>query len=110
LHIVAYAKGAAMNMRTAVKRISIMIGEEQYEMISKKGLNISAFIRGLIDDHFSQHLIALSVSKKTYDLYNNVISNSGATDKDIEPLLVEVLKKVLDERLDKIKTLRSEIE
>ena len=98
-----------MNLRNAVKRISIMIGEDQYDKISKEGLNISAFIRSLIDDHFSHHVIALSVSKKTHDLYNKIVANTGATDGDIEPFLNEVLKKVLDQRLEKIKDIRNEV-
>ncbi len=86
-----------------------MIGEKQYERIAGAGLNISGFIRDLIDDHFSSHVISLSVSKKTHDLYEKIISNTGASDEDIEPLIVEVLKKVLDDRLEKIKSLKDQI-
>lgn len=97
-------------MRSPVKRINIMIEEDQYEQITKDGLNISGFIRGLIADHYSAHKITLSVSKKTSDLYNEIIANAGATDKDIEPFLHEVLKKVLDMRLEKIKNLKKKLE
>lgn len=86
-----------------------MIGEEQYERMVKAGLNISAFIRDLVDDHFSDDVISLRVSKKTRDLYHKIISNTGATDPDIEPFLIEMLKKVLDERLQKIKNLKNEL-
>ncbi len=87
-----------------------MVGEQQHEQICKAGINISAFIRDLIDDHFSQHKISIRVGKKTHDLYMKVIGNTGSTDEDIEPFLVEVLKKLLDKRLQRIKDLRTEFE
>ncbi len=99
-----------MEGRSPVKRISVMVGEEQYERMVQAGLNISAFIRDLIDDHFSEDVITLRVSKKTRDLYTKIVSNTGATDTDIEPLLTEVLKRLLDERLQKIKNLKSSLE
>jgi hypothetical protein len=99
-----------MEPRTPIKRISVMVGERQYERMIKGGLNISAFIRDLIEDHFSAHVISLSVSPKTHDLYMKVISNTGATDEDLEPLFVKVLKELLEARIQKIKVLQSELE
>jgi hypothetical protein len=99
-----------MDARSPIKRISIMIREDQYEQLSQDGLNISAFIRDLIEDHFSEDVITLRVSKKTQQLYSKVVSNTGATDQDIEPFLVDVLRKLLDERLQKIKNLKAELE
>jgi hypothetical protein len=99
-----------MDSRSPVKRISVMVGEEQYERMARAGLNISAFIRDLIDDHFSEDVITLRVSRKTHDLYTKIVSNTGATDADIEPLMSEVLKRLLDERLQKIKNLKSSLE
>ena len=96
-------------MRTNMKRINLMISEDQYEEIQRRGLNLSAFIRDLIEDHFSDHVIKVSVSPETYRLYNQVISNTGATDKDVDPLLVETLGKLLDVRLNKIKDLKSKL-
>ena len=98
-----------MDTRSPVKRISIMIGEQQYEQLSQAGLNISALIRDLIEDHFNESVISLRVSKKTQQLYTKIVSNTGATDEDIEPLLVDVLRKLLDERLQKIRSLKSEL-
>lgn len=99
-----------MDTRSPIKRISIMIREDQYEQLSNEGINISAFIRDLIEDHFSEDVITLRVSKKTHQLYTKVVSNTGASDSDIEPFLVEVLRKLLDERLQKIKNLKSELD
>jgi hypothetical protein len=102
-------KEPTMDNRSPIKRISVMVGEQQYEQMVAAGLNISAFLRDLIDDHFSNDVITLRVSKKTSEMYTKIISNTGATDDDIEPLLVEVLKKLLDERLQKIKNLKSSL-
>ena len=97
-------------MNSPVKRISVMIGEDQYERLAKANLNISALIRDLVEDYFSESKVTLSVSKKTRELYDKIISNTGATDKDIEPLLVDVLKKLLKIRLEKISALKTEFE
>ena len=83
-----------------------MIGEEQYKKIAERGLNLSGFVRDLIDDYFSDHVISVNVSKQTHDLYSEIISNTGATDDDIEPLLEEILKKLLDVRLKKIEQIK----
>lgn len=95
--------------RSPIRRISVMIREDQYEQLTEAGLNISAFIRDLIEDHFSDDVITLQVSKKSRQLYDRVISNTGATDQDIEPFVVDVLKNLLDDRLSKIKDLKSEL-
>lgn len=93
-------------MAGSVKRMNIMIGEEQYEKLSKAKINVSSFIRDLLEDHFSQTVINISVNQETFDLYNEVISNTGASDADIEPYLKEVLKKVLDKRIRQIEKLK----
>jgi hypothetical protein len=95
-----------METRSPVRRINVMIAEHQYERLANAGVNISALIRDLVEDHISDHVINLSVSKKTHDLYTKVVSSTGATDEDIEPLLMEVLKRLLDQRLDKIRGLK----
>ncbi len=97
-------------MSDNVKRISVLIEEDQYDRLSKAQINVSGLIRDLLEDYFSDTKITLSVSRKTRDLYEKIVSNTGATDKDIEPLLVQVLKDLLDVRLNKIKSLKSEFE
>ena len=97
-------------MSDNVKRISVLIEEDQYDRLSKAQINVSGLIRDLLEDYFSDTKITLSVSRKTRDLYEKIVSNTGATDKDIEPLLVQVLKDLLDVRLNKIKSLKAEFE
>lgn len=97
-------------MSENAKRISVLIAEDQYERLTKAQINVSALIRDLLEDYFSETKITLSVSRKTRDLYEKIVSNTGATDKDIEPLLTQVLKELLNVRLEQIKSLKSEFE
>jgi hypothetical protein len=98
-----------MSERSPVRRVNVIITEQQYEKLSKAGINISGLVRSLIEDHLSHHVITLGVSKKTYDFYAKIVANTGAEDKDIEPLLLDSLRKLLDQRIEKIKKLQSEI-
>lgn len=98
-----------MTPRSPIRRINVMIAEHQYETLTNAGVNISGLIRNLIEDHISKHVVALSVSERTHDMYTKVVANSGATDADIEPLFVEALKKVLAARVEKIKNLQNEL-
>lgn len=97
-------------MAENIKRISVLIEEDQYDRLTKAQINVSGLIRDLLEDYFSETKITLSVSRKTRDLYEKIVSNTGATDKDIEPLLVQVLKDLLEVRLQRIKSLKSEFE
>jgi hypothetical protein len=92
------------------KRISIMIGEHQHDMIVKNGLNISGLIRDLIEDHFSSSKITLAVSEKTSQLYSKIVANTGATDTDIEPFFTEALQNMLKARIKKMEQLSEELE
>ena len=92
-----------------MKRINLMVSEEQYDKIQSKGINLSSFIRDLIDDHFSEHVVHINVSAETHQLYNEILTNTGATDSDLDPLLVEALKKLVDVRLKKIQALKTKV-
>jgi hypothetical protein len=95
--------------RSPVRRVNVMIAEHQYEQLARAGVNISALIRDLLEDHLSDHVINLSVSKKTYDLYTKVVGSTGATDADIEPLVVDVLKALLAKRLAALESLQKSL-
>jgi hypothetical protein len=110
MHFKEKTKGkTAMHTRSPVRRINIMIAEHQYEKLAEAGVNISGLIRDLIDDHISAHVINIAVSSKTYEIYSKIVSNTGASDEDLEPHLVRALKDLLESRLEKISSLRSEL-
>ena len=86
-----------------------MIGEDQHEEISKRGLNLSGLVRDLIDDYLSEHTVVLSVSDETKSIYDQVVSNTGAKDEDIEPYLLEALKELLRERIKEMERLHKSL-
>jgi esterase/lipase len=92
-----------------LKRINIMLREDQYQKVVDAGLNMSGLLRDLLDDHFSKSKITLSVTPKTKQIYDNLISNFGGRDRDIEPHFVQVMDKVLQEKIDKIDALRKKL-
>ncbi len=73
------------------------------------GLNMSGLIRGLLDDHFSDQKIVLSVSTDVKKLYQTLISNLGAEDKELEVYFLEALDKFLADRTRQIDVLRKSI-
>lgn len=90
-------------MSKAQKRISLLLREEQYDIISEKGINLSGLVRDLLDDYLSEHKITIAVGEETKDLYDLVISNTGSSDEDLEVYLKEGLKALLK---DKIKVMQ----
>ncbi len=97
-------------MDKTLKRISLLVREDQYELLSHKGLNISGLVRDLIDDHLSDFKITLSVSEKTRSLYDRIISNSGTSDKELEVHFRRALHALLKEKIHDMQKLESEFE
>ena len=91
-----------------LKRISLLIREEQYETLNERGLNLSGLIRDLIDDHLADDKITLSVSEETRTLYDKIISNSGSSDREIESHFRQALKGLLDEKIKEMQELKKE--
>ncbi len=91
------------------KRINVMLRPDQKERVNKAGLNMSGLIRGLLDDHFSEEKIVLSVSPEVRRVYENVISNLGAEDKELEIYFLEALDRFLANRTRQIDALRTSI-
>ena len=96
-------------MTTGLKRVSIMIREDQYDVLSSMDLNLSGLLRDLIDDHLSEHKIVLSVQKETRDLYDLVISNTGSSDTDLEIHLKKAIKELLKNKIDYMVKLHQEL-
>ncbi len=88
------------------KRINIMIRQDQYQRVAQTQLNMSGLVRGLLDDHFSDDKIVFSVSEPIKSVYQNVISNLGADDKDLEPYFLEALDQYLASKSKQIEELR----
>jgi len=92
-----------------MKRISLMLREDQYQSIIDAGLNLSGLVRDLIDDHLSEHKITLSVTEETRQLYDLIVSNTGSTDEDVEKYLKDTLKLLLKDRIKAMQALEKEI-
>lgn len=92
-----------------LKRINIMLREDQRQAVMDAGLNMSGLLRDLLDDHFSESKITLSVSTKTKRIYDNLVSNFGTNDRDLEPHLVLAMDKVLQSKMDEIDALRKSL-
>jgi hypothetical protein len=83
-----------------LKRISLMIREDQYEQVNQKDLNLSGLVRDLIDDFLSEHKITLAVSVETKDLYDMIVSNTASSDSELEKYLRQSLKALLKEKIE----------
>lgn len=87
-------------MSKSLKRVSLMIREDQHQMLTKRGLNASGLFRDLLDDYLSEHKITVSVSEETKELYDMIISNTASSDSELEKYLKESLKNLLKEKID----------
>ena len=75
-------------MAKSYKRVNVMIGEEQYQTLSERGLNVSGLIRDLLGDYLSQSVITVQVSAETKRVYDLVVANTGSTDQEMVPVKV----------------------
>lgn len=96
-------------MNQGLKRVSVMLREDQHDSLSTADINLSGLIRDLIDDHLSEHKIVLSVTKETRDLYDLVISNTGSSDEDLEQHLKKAIKALLKNKIDYMVKLHGEL-
>lgn len=96
-------------MPSGLKRISLMIREEQYEKLNSAGINLSGLIRDLVDDYLSEHKIILSVTEETKQLYDLIISNTGSTDEDLEQYLKTGLKDLLKDKIKSMQKLEEKL-
>ena len=92
-----------------MKRVSLLLKEDQYSKISELGLNLSGLVRDLLDDYFSEYKITLSVTEETRKLYDLIVSNTGSTDEDVEKYLKTTLKTLLKDRIKEMQELEKTI-
>ncbi len=93
-----------------LRRISLMVRADQHATLSDKGLNVSGLVRDLIDDYLSEHTITISVGEETRSLYDQIVANTGSTDKDVEVYLREALKNLLKEKVRAMQRLGKQLE
>lgn len=96
-------------MAKELKRISLLIREDQYQEISEKGLNLSGLMRDLLDDYFSEHAITISVSEETKAIYDMVVSNTASSDEELEFHLRSSLKNLLGEKIEYMKRIQEQL-
>ena len=88
-----------------LKRISLFIGEDQYRLISDRGLNLSWLLRDLIDDYFSEKKIVLDVSDETLELYQKIVSATSSLDAEFEPFFKDALRDFLKSKIESMQKL-----
>ncbi len=92
------------------RRVNILITENQHNQVASSGLSLSGLVRDLLDDRFSDTKITLSLSRRSKHLYDTIISNFGASDKELERFFVESLDSFLDAKSKEISDLRGELQ
>ncbi|PJB73177.1 MAG: hypothetical protein CO093_01225 [Alphaproteobacteria bacterium CG_4_9_14_3_um_filter_47_13] len=97
-------------MSKNMKSICLMVRDDQYEKLHKMEVNMSGYIRDLIDDSLSDHIITLNVAEETKTLYDRVISMSSNGDAELEPHLRIALKNVLDVNIREMQKLQKKLE
>lgn len=97
------------DMEKSLKRISLLIREDQHQKISDLGLSTSGLVRDLIDDYFSEHRITLSVSEQTRQLYNKIIANSGGSDAELEQYFRNALSEFLTAKIEEMQNLQNRL-
>jgi len=83
-----------------------MIKQEQYQTLTEKGVNVSGLIRDLLDDYLSDHKVTLAVSEETHDLYEKIVSNTGANDSQLEVYLRDSLRMLLKDKIKEMQDLQ----
>jgi hypothetical protein len=96
-------------MSKDLKSVCLMIRKEQHDRLQEMNVNISGFVRDIIDDRLSDHVITLSVSQETRALYDRIISMSTSGDTDFEPYLRDALKNMLKTYIEQMQDLHKTI-
>ena len=97
-----------------MKRVNVIIPEEYYDEVHKRGHKLSGIIREALEDALNPDTITISVTEETKNIYLELFSNSECNDKEFEPFLREALKKyislLMDNREDRLKELQDELD
>jgi hypothetical protein len=93
-----------------LKRISLLIRQDQYERLSQHNLNLSALVRDLIDDHLGEHNIVIAASEELKKIYDTVITDTGSNDSEIEKYFKKALGQLLKEKISRMQQLQKEMD
>ncbi|HAJ90714.1 MAG TPA: hypothetical protein DCM27_06870 [Rhodospirillaceae bacterium] len=96
-------------MAKDLKSICLVIRHDQYDRLQDMDINVSGFIRDIIDDRLSEHTITVNVTPETRMLYNQIVSTSPQGDSNIEPYLRDALKRLLQDRIEEMKSLQKSL-
>lgn len=96
-------------MAKDLKSVCLMIRKDQYDQLQDMKVNVSGFVRDMIDDRLSESNIVLNVSLETRALYDKIISISPRGDEDMEPYLRDALKNMLDKYIKEMQQLHEDI-
>lgn len=89
-----------------LKRISLMIGEDQYSELTKRGLTVSWLIRDLIDDYLSANKLTIRVTDETRKLFEKIVSTTNTVDEEFEPYLKDALQEFLKHKIVEMQKLQ----
>lgn len=92
-----------------LKRISLLIGEDQYQAISDRGLNLSWLVRDLLDDYLSEKKIVLVSGDETLELYQKIVAATGSLDSDFEPFFRTALHTFLKNKIESMQKLEKNV-
>ena len=99
-----------MNEReSGLRRISLLIREDQHRRVQELGLNLSGLFRDMLDDRLSERKITFAVSSETRSYYDQLVSNFGATDDQLEPIFRELLAHFLSAKIEEMKKIRDDL-
>ncbi len=96
-------------MESPYKRVNVMSRDDQYQILSEQGLNLSGLIRDLLGDYLSENVVNIQVSEETRRIYDLVVSNTGSTDEEIEVHLRVALAKVLEQKISEMQELHQQL-
>jgi hypothetical protein len=92
-----------------LKRISLMIGDDQYETLSKKGVNVSWLVRDMIDQYLNEKKIILDVSDETLKIYQKVSSLTGGKNEEFETYFKQALHEFLKSKINEMQLLEKNV-
>ena len=101
--------GCTRTTMKKLRRVSLLVREDQYQKVQSLGLNLSGLIRDLLDDRLSDKRIVLSVAAKTRSVYDHLVSNCGATDEELQQCFLKALDTLLEQKIHALEKVRSKI-